>query len=276
MRARALFFALLTACNLPAGASHSVQAVVRDAGGHSVLLDHAGVPEVLPAAVERFEADPNLSRQVKAGDLVTAQLLLNEGQAPRVIGFKVLGFEEAAPALPVHTPALAPGEVLPALTVPGVGGDILLGAGQGVPTVLTFLFTSCPMPEKCPLIASKIVELQPLLAGRARVVTVTLDPARDSLGVLEGYAQARGGDPSVWKLGRLEPEALATLLQRAGASRVETPTDILHSLHILVLDAEGRLVWRGDDNRWDPATVAAQVLGQAGTAQPEAAQPQAP
>lgn len=261
MRVAAFALALLAACNLPAGASHTVQAVVRDAGGSSVLLDHAGVPGVFPASTERFEADPNLSRQVQIGDLVSAQVLLNEGQAPRVIGFKVLGHEEPTPPPPPAVPALAVGEQLPALTVPGVGGDILLGAGQGVPTALTFLFTSCPMPEKCPLLATKIVELQGQIQGRARVVTVTLDPARDSLEVLARYAQERGGDPQTWRLGRLELDALAALLQRAGASRVETPADILHSLHYVLLDAEGRVIARGDDNRWDVAQVAGLLLG---------------
>jgi protein SCO1/2 len=248
----------LAGCNFVAGDTYTVHGVVRDVGERSVKLEHGAVPGVFAEGDTTFVVDPNLARQLRPGDLVQANLMTADDGTVRIIGAKVTGHEEPLALPPGAVIALAEGEQLPALTMPGVDGPVTIGAGQGVPTVLTFLFTSCPMPEACPLLASKLKELQGQL-GQARIVSVTLDPARDSLEVLKAYGAERGADPAQWTFARLELDELKTLLLRAGASRVESQGDILHSLHILVLDADGRLIWRGSDNSWDVAEVAAWV-----------------
>ena len=82
--------------------------------------------------------------------------------------------------------------------------------------------------------------------------------------MLKAYGAERGANPAQWTFARLELDALKTLLLRAGASRVESQGDILHSLHILLLDADGRLIWRGSDNSWDVAEVAAKINAASG------------
>lgn len=253
----------LVGCNFVAGDTYPVNGVVRDVGERSVRLEHGPVPGALEEGDTTFVVDPNLARQLRPGDLVQANLMTAEDGTVRIIGAKVTGHEEPLALAPDAVIALAEGEQLPALTLPGVDGPVQLGAGQGVPTVLTFLFTSCPMPEACPLLASKLKELQGQL-GQARIVSVTLDPARDSLEVLKAYGVERGANPAQWTFARVELDALKTLLLRAGASRVESQGDILHSLHILLLDADGRLLWRGSDNSWDVAEVAARINAPSG------------
>lgn len=261
---RGLFVLLaLAGCNFVAGETFPVHGVVRDVGERSVRLEHGPVPGVLEEGDTTFVVDPNLARQLRPGDLIQANLMSADDGTTRIIGALVTGREEPLALPPGAVVALAEGEQLPTLTLPGVDGPVTIGAGQGVPTVLTFLFTSCPMPEACPLLASKLKELQGQL-GAARIVSVTLDPARDSLEVLKAYGAERGADPAHWTFARVELDELKTLLLRAGASRVESQGDILHSLHILVLDADGRLLWRGDDNTWDVAEVAARVNSPAG------------
>ncbi|MCB9763393.1 MAG: SCO family protein [Alphaproteobacteria bacterium] len=254
-----LLGAALSGCTVPAGDTHILYGVVRDAGGGGLTLEHSEVPGVVEATTTRFAADPNLSRTVSTGDIVTARLLVpKDADALRIIGVEVTG-REAAPIAPAGPAALQVGEQLPAMQIPGVDGPIALGEGQGGVIVLTFLFTTCPMPEFCPLLARKLRQLQDPIRDHGRIVSVTLDPSRDSLDVLRAYAVDQGADPAVWTFGRLELSQLKPLLQRAGVTRVETAGDILHSLHILVLDAEGRLIWRGNDNSWDVEAVAATV-----------------
>lgn len=273
MRGLIAVFAL-AGCNFVAGDTYSVNGVVRDVGQHSVRLEHGPVPGAFEEGATTFVVDPNLARQLRPGDLIQANLMTAEDGTVRIIGAKVTGHEEPLALAPDAVIALAEGEQLPALTMPGVDGPVLIGAGQGVPTVLTFLFTSCPMPEACPLLASKLKELQGEL-DHGRIVSVTLDPARDSLEVLKAYGADRGANPAHWLFARLELDELKTLLLRAGASRVESQGDILHSLHILVLDGDGRLLWRGSDNSWEVDDVAAWVtMARLGKGLPAAATPQ--
>ena len=159
----------LVGCNFVAGDTYPVNGVVRDVGERSVRLEHGPVPGALEEGDTTFVVDPNLARQLRPGDLVQANLMTAEDGTLRIIGAKVTGHEEPLALAPDAVIALAEGEQLPALTLPGVDGPVQLGAGQGVPTVLTFLFTSCPMPEACPLLASKLKELQGQL-GQARIV----------------------------------------------------------------------------------------------------------
>ncbi|MCB9794977.1 MAG: SCO family protein [Alphaproteobacteria bacterium] len=259
MRWSFLPLALLGACSIFAGDTVTVHAVVVEVGQTSVQLDHSGAGALEPG-VAAFVADPNLARRLSPGDRVTANLLLAHGEdQARIIGVEVTGHE--APPTPVEGPvALEIGETLPAVRVPGIDGELLIGEGQGTPTVLTFLFTTCPSPNFCPLLASKLARLQGEIQGEGRIISVTLDPETDSLDVLRAYAEARGADPEVWTFGRLEEPEMMELLRQAGLTRVvKTKGDILHSLHILVLNAEGVVVYRGNDNSWDEAEVAEAV-----------------
>jgi cytochrome oxidase Cu insertion factor (SCO1/SenC/PrrC family) len=95
-------------------------------------------------------------------------------------------------------------------------------------------------------------------------VSVTLDPARDSLEVLKAYGAERGANPAQWTFARVELDALKTLLLRAGASRVESQGDILHSLHILLLDGDGRLCGAGATTLGTWPMVAARIHAPSG------------
>lgn len=82
---------LLAACTIPAGDPHQIVGVVREAGGSTLVIEHDGVTGALDAASTRFLVDPNLARQVSAGDRVTANVLIPpSGGDIRVIGIEKL------------------------------------------------------------------------------------------------------------------------------------------------------------------------------------------
>ena len=72
-------------------------------------------------------------------------------------------------------------------------------------TVLTFVFTRCPVPDYCPLLSRRFSQIQAALAtdgGRTRdvrLLSVTIDPIFDTPPVLKAYAQAVGADLSRWR-----------------------------------------------------------------------------
>ena len=80
--------------------------------------------------------------------------------------------------------------------------------------------------------------------------------------VLGAYASKVGAVPATWRFGRLaEQEDLQALALRAALTVTEDDngTDILHSLRLMVLAADGRLVERYDDNNWPLDRVVQQL-----------------
>lgn len=244
----------LLACTIPVADHYPLDGTVVDVGGSTVVIQHDGLEGVLDAGDTSFISEPNLSRQVSAGDEVDFFFLTTD-DGPRVIGFEVTGHTELRPQV------VAPGEVFPSWTIPSTSGDVVLGEEQEGVWIVGFLFTRCGMPDQCPLLASKLSNLQPQVEGKARILAVTLDPDYDSLEVLGRYGAGFEADPERWSFGRLELGDLEVLLQQAGASREKVEKELRHNLRLLVLDGDGKLVWSASDNAWDPADVLAAVEG---------------
>ena len=67
----------------------------------------------------------------------------------------------------------------------------------GAPWVASFIFTRCPL--SCPRISTVMKGLQSSLAGTStRLVSVSVDPDRDTPAVLAEYARGFGADPERW------------------------------------------------------------------------------
>ncbi len=241
--------ALLVACNFYGGETHSTQGVVLEAGGTAVVLQHEGVADVLEPGQGSFIVDPNLARQVKPGDVVQANLM-NTEEGMRAIGFRVTGHEPVGKARIVEI-----GQPFPKYVLPSLQGDKVVGVGQQGTVVLTFLFTSCPLPAFCPLLSFKLAKVQESLPPDTQIIAVTLDPANDSLEVLRGYGQEKGADPEKWTFARLEQAQLEELLTYAGVTREQQEKDILHNLRTLVINPKGELVWTASDNEWSEAEL---------------------
>ncbi len=61
------------------------------------------------------------------------------------------------------------------------------------PSLLQFMFTSCG--NICPLLSASLRSVQESLAGKAELVSVSIDPEFDSPAVLEGYARQFNAAP---------------------------------------------------------------------------------
>ncbi|MED5372708.1 MAG: SCO family protein [Myxococcota bacterium] len=250
-----MLMSLLMACNFYGGDVHATQGTVLEAGGTAVVLEHQGVEGVMEPGRDSFIVDPNLARKVQPGDVVNANLM-NTEQGMRAIGFKVTGHAPVGKARPVQL-----GEPFPKHTVPTLQGEKVVGVGQDGPVILTFLFTSCPLPAYCPLLAFKLAKVQEGIQGKATILAVTLDPENDSLEVLQAYGQDKGADPAVWTFGRVELAELQELLVYAGVTREQQEKDILHNLRTLLIDADGKVIWAASDNEWSEDELVEQVQG---------------
>lgn len=127
---------------------------------------------------------------------------------------------------------------------------------RGRQVMLNFIYTRCPVANMCPLSTAKMVESQKLAKAsgitNVEFVSITMDPAYDTPGVLREYALDRGIDTGNFSFLTGPESAIRDLLTQFGVI-AEFKGDILnHTLATLLIDERGRIAWRADGSQWEP------------------------
>lgn len=116
----------------------------------------------------------------------------------------------------------------------------------GKPWVVCFVFTHCA--ATCPTVTNSMRELQDRLNDYDfRLVTLTVDPERDTPEVLKGYGEARGADFSKWLFLSGEQKAIYRLIHGSFKMPVQESLgkdrrpgfEFIHSNNIMLVDAMG-------------------------------------
>jgi protein SCO1/2 len=156
------------------------------------------------------------------------------------------------------------GETVPDFALYDQGGRVVQSARfRGKQIMLNFIFTRCPDAKMCPAATAKMMTVQ-RLAREAGVqdlelVSITLDPAYDTPGVLKEYAGARGIDTSNFSFLTGPENAIRDLLTQFGVI-AQFKGDILqHTLTTLLIDADGRIAHRADGSVWEPQDFVAKM-----------------
>ena len=114
--------------------------------------------------------------------------------------------------------------------------------------VADFIYTNCP--DTCPLQTAEMAKLQEQWSDRPelRLVSFTVDPARDTPKVLAGYAGKFKADADRWLFLTGEKEQIAQLIQAgfhlSAAPLTEDGTQanvILHSPRFVLVDREAQI-----------------------------------
>jgi protein SCO1/2 len=113
--------------------------------------------------------------------------------------------------------------------------------------LLDFIFTHCPGP--CPILTGLHVkvqrELSPELRARTQLVSISLDPLRDTPAVLREYAHKRGADLANWSFLTGTSEEVDAVLKSYGVGRARTPAgQIEHIVVTFLIDADGQIARR--------------------------------
>lgn len=145
------------------------------------------------------------------------------------------------------------------------GGAVSRADLEGEVWVADFIFTSCA--GVCPILSARMAEIQKSLGERkidARLVSFSVDPARDSVPVLRDYAARYAADPEVWWFLTGERDELYELIGKgfllsvAERSPEEAGPDdghdlITHSDRFVLVDRQGRI--RGYYHGTEPESV---------------------
>ncbi len=238
-----------------------------------VMVSHDDIPGYMPAMTMPFLLAPDATQfRLAPGDTVRFRLLVGPG-SPLAEGFTVTGHDPAVAAALAASPVapearrLRAGDRLPSFAlVDQRGAPFTQERLRGRRTAVTFIFTRCPVPEFCPLMVQRFLEVERAVArdrslDDVQLVAITLDPRNDTPAVLEAYATAKQVDQARWRLLTGLPDEIARLT-KAFAVHVERNGVLLdHTLATTVIDADGRVVelWRG--NRWTAAEVVGVLRG---------------
>jgi protein SCO1/2 len=126
------------------------------------------------------------------------------------------------------------------------GGGVRLADLRGRVVLLAFVYTSCP--AACPLITQRMAALHRRLqaAGwlptRVVLLSVTVDPERDSPAVLARYARSFRADPQGWRFLREDPVRLGPVLAAWDEwTRALPGGEIDHPARLHLIDGRGRV-----------------------------------
>jgi len=156
------------------------------------------------------------------------------------------------------------GETVPDFALYDQSGRIAQSSRfRGKQIMLNFIFTRCPDAKMCPASTAKMITVQRLAreasVGNLELVSITLDPAYDTPGVLREYADLRGIDTSNFSFLTGPEAAIRDLLTQFGVI-AQFQGDILqHTLATLLIDPNGKIAHRTDGSAWEPQDFVAKM-----------------
>jgi len=106
--------------------------------------------------------------------------------------------------------------------------------------VADFIYTTCPGP--CPRMTSQMREVQDavLKIPDVRIVSFTVDPAKDTPPVLTEYAKTHGASSSIWYF-LTGPVATLQMLDRDAFKLGNIDGTMQHSTRFVLVDRQGRI-----------------------------------
>jgi protein SCO1/2 len=230
-------------------------------------IKHEEIKGLMPAMTMPYKVhDERLLAGVAPGDLINATLVVEANEA-YLSAVKKVG---EAP-LPATTPSassgfelLKAGEAVPdAEFVDQDGRKQRFSGFAGSPVVLTFIYTSCPLPNFCPLMDRNFARIQQEIAGkpefaRVRLVSISFDPITDRPPVLKKHARELGADPARWSFFTGDRDDIDRFAARFGVNitrELNDPLNITHNLRTAIVGADGKLVKAYTGNEWTPGEV---------------------
>jgi len=239
-----------------------------DQGTQSAVIDGDAIPGFMDAMAMTYKIkDSGELKKLSVGDSIAADVVVaNEDYWLENV--KVTGHTTPAPDNPaaaMHVPA--PGEEVPDFQFINQSGKrISLKKYRGKVLLLTFIYTRCPFPDFCPRMSKNFAEIyhqfgnDAALSGKTHLLSISIDPAHDTPGVLRDYAFSVAGSKQAslferWEFVAPRPADLPKIANYFALSYKPESGLITHTLSSAVIGPDGKLVkwYHGGD--WQPAEM---------------------
>lgn len=252
------------------------QVLAVDTAHRQLTVSHDAVAGLMPAMVMEFPVSAGDAAAAKPGERIRAELVIDSAGAGRLEKIwpddKVAKDTVAAGALMLRQDTHERGggayreigENVPDFALYDQDGHVIQsGHFRGQQVMLNFIYTRCPIANMCPASTAKMMMTQRMAreAGIRNIqfVTITLDPAYDTPGVLREYADERGIDTANFSLLTGPEGAIRDLLTQFGVIAEFEGGVLKHTLATLLIDERGRIIWRADGGSWEPKEFVARM-----------------
>lgn len=150
---------------------------------------------------------------------------------------------------------IAIGEPVPDFTLTDQTGQrVSLSRFAGKVVGVTFIYTSCPLPDFCFRLSNNFGRVQKRFAARMGsdlvLLSISFDPAHDTPEVLAKYASTWNADPNSWHFLTGTPAEVKAVCRRFGLNFWPDEGSLAHSLHTLVIDRAGKLAANLEGNQF--------------------------
>lgn len=131
---------------------------------------------------------------------------------------------------------------------------VTLSQFAGKVVAITFVYTRCPFPNFCFRLTNNFARLQKRFAGEMGrnliLLTVSLDPVHDQPEALAEYGRTWNIDPKGWHLLTGPPANVQKFCERFGVAFYPDEGQLIHSLHTLIIDRQGKLAANLEGNEF--------------------------
>ena len=152
------------------------------------------------------------------------------------------------------TASLHPGDPVPDFTLTDqTGRRVSLSQSAGKVVAITFIYTSCPLPNYCFRLSNNFGRLTQRYAARMSrdlvLLSITFDPVHDTPAVLARYGATWKADPASWHFLTGSLDEVKEVCRRFGLNFWQADGLLAHSLHTMVIDRRGKLAadFEGND-----------------------------
>jgi len=170
---------------------------------------------------ESFEQEPLRARRLQ---------LLSDGPKPPVIGSPVADFH----------------------LVDQTGQQVSLSQFAGRVVAITFIYTTCPLPDYCFRLSNNFGRINKRFASKMGsdliLLSITFDPIHDQPSVLAKYAATWKADPKSWHFLTGPLPDIKSLCRQFGLNFWQDEGQFTHSLHTIIVDRQGKLAANFEGN----------------------------
>ncbi len=245
------------------------QVVSVDAKRKVLLVRHNEIAGYMPAMTMEFAVSAGDAASARPGELIRAQLVVDRSGSASLEQIwpddKVSLDSVNAAARMLRQDTFEKGgsayrevgDQVPQFVLYDQDGRVVDSARfRGSQVMLNFIYSRCPIANMCPLSTAKMAETQRLArasgVSNIQFVSITLDPAYDTPGVLRQYADDRGIDTGNFSFLTGPESAIRDLLTQFGVIAQFRGNILDHTLATLLIDEKGRIAWRADGSQWVP------------------------
>ncbi len=155
---------------------------------------------------------------------------------------------------PPHA-TVQPGQPVPDFTLTDqTGKRVALSQFAGKVVAMTFIYTSCPLPDYCFRLSNNFGQLNRRFAGRMGrdliLFSISFDPVHDQPKVLAQYAATWKADPASWHFLTGSLDEIKAVSRQFGLNFWADEGFLTHSLHTLVIDRQGKLAADFEGNQF--------------------------